>query len=225
MAAAMRYLVGSNFTKSTIVFWVQESRFSFLCRSATSKYCTASIQESNPVEGQDEDSRTWAERLQDPEELKTLPKWMTSKRYMRKMYARHGTSSGFQPGIMWPTKSELAEIIEEEREYHPTLQEMQANIEAKRKAAEMERLKREKFIAACMARMPALEKKWLEAKTKKKEQQQQQKRKRELLLLEAKEKFGYAVDPRHPKFQQYMEEIEKQERKRKKELKKKGIVV
>ncbi|XP_070564319.1 large ribosomal subunit protein mL64-like [Ptychodera flava] len=192
----------------------------FPCILGKHQYCSAVV--NAPEDSTDKsDTVTCAEQLQHEDEL---PRWMTTKSTCVKLYARHGRASGFDPGVMWPTAKELEEIVEDEKEY-PTLQQMQADIETERVKEEKERIKREKHIAASMARMPKLIQQYYEEKEKKREQQRQQKQKRELLLLEAKEKFGYAIDPRHPKFQKYMEEIEKQERKRRKELKKKGIII
>jgi hypothetical protein len=55
-------------------------------------------------------------------------------KYKRKMYGRYGQSSGFPPGIMWPTREDLEEIKEYESVAYPyTIQELMMRVENKKK--------------------------------------------------------------------------------------------
>ncbi|XP_041475536.1 growth arrest and DNA damage-inducible proteins-interacting protein 1-like [Lytechinus variegatus] len=151
--------------------------------------------------------------------------WEKTRRWHAKQYARMGKASGVDPAIMWPTKSELSKLIEEEKEYFPSLQEMQTELAAEKQAADLERLKREKLIAANMAKMPKMIEDYWKQVEEERAKRREQKEKRNRLLALAKEKLGYAVDPRSPRFKQMVEEMEAEEKKRRKELKKKGIKI
>ena len=48
--------------------------------------------------------------------------YQQSLRYQRRRYAKFGSQSDVDPRIMWPTKTELAEIIEDEKMWEPTLE-------------------------------------------------------------------------------------------------------
>ena len=70
-----------------------------------------------------------------------FPKGHT-RTYLRRWYARHGQKTGINPAIAYPTKEELRELVEEEKEFEPTLQERWAVMEAeKTEKAEQRRLR------------------------------------------------------------------------------------
>ena len=54
-----------------------------------------------------------------------------TKKWHRKLYAKYGKASGINAGVGWPTLEELDEIVEDEKEWDPSLAEMVANIQAK----------------------------------------------------------------------------------------------
>ena len=70
-----------------------------------------------------------------------------------------------------------------------------------------------------MAKMPQMVATWRREKREARVKQKDEKAKRDRLLAEARERFGYAMDPRSPKFQDMIKEIEKEEKKKKKLLK------
>jgi len=60
----------------------------------------------------------------------------------RVLFSMHGKSSGVDPAILWPSKRELAEIVEDEKEWEPTLQERWEIMRAKLEEEEAERRQR-----------------------------------------------------------------------------------
>lgn len=78
---------------------------------------------------------------------------------------------------------------------------------------------RENLIAANMAKMPKMIADWRKEKHEAKRKLKEEKARREKLLAEAKERFGYAVDPRSSKFLEMVAEIEKEEKKKRKLMK------
>lgn len=147
------------------------------------------------------------------------PEWQKTAKYDRKLFGRYGSASGIDPASLWPSHGELDTIIAEEKEWHPPLEVMLKNIEAKEKAETDKRLAREKLIAANMAKMPKMIADWRKEKHETKRKLKEEKTRRAKLLAEARERFGYAVDPRTPKFLEMVAEIEKEEKKKKKLMK------
>lgn len=75
------------------------------------------------------------------------------------------------------------------------------------------------MIAENMAKMPKMIADWRKEKQEAKKKLKEDKAKKERLLAEARERFGYAIDPRSSKFQEMLAEIEKEEKKKRKLLK------
>ncbi|XP_071952549.1 large ribosomal subunit protein mL64-like [Antedon mediterranea] len=144
---------------------------------------------------------------------------------IRRKYAKEGASSGIDPGIMWPTKEELKARTEEDLEFEPSLKQMQDELLIEKQEREQKELAKAKAIEDGMKKMPSLIKDFKKKQLEKFAEEEAAKEKRQRLLEEAKEKMGYAIDPRNPRFQQMLADIEKEEKRKKKELKKKGIVV
>lgn len=72
-----------------------------------------------------------------------------------------------------------------------------------------------------MAKMPKMVDDWRREKREAKLKMREEKARRARLLTEARERFGYALDPRSPKFLEMVAEIEKEEKKKKKLMKRK----
>lgn len=70
------------------------------------------------------------------------PEWQKTDKYERKLFARYGSASGVDPGKLWPTAAQLEELIQEEKQWHPPLEEMLKNIAAKEKEKADKRLAR-----------------------------------------------------------------------------------
>ncbi|XP_072299694.1 large ribosomal subunit protein mL64 [Eucyclogobius newberryi] len=149
----------------------------------------------------------------------STPEWQKTAHYDRKLFGRYGSASGVDPASLWPSHKELDKMIAEENEWHPPLDVMRQNIAARDKQETETRLAKERLIAANMAKMPKMVADWRKEKRESKVKLKEEKDRRSRLLAEARERFGYAVDPRTPKFLEMVAEIEKEEKKKKKLLK------
>lgn len=82
--------------------------------------------------------------LRDPyipdKDSEKTPEWQKTARYDRKLFGRYGSASGIDPASLWPSHEQLEQIIEEEKEWHPPLEVMLKNIEAKEKEETDKRL-------------------------------------------------------------------------------------
>ncbi|XP_068434972.1 large ribosomal subunit protein mL64 [Clinocottus analis] len=149
------------------------------------------------------------------------PEWQKTSRYDRKLFGRYGSVSGIDPASLWPSHEQLDEIIAEENQWHPPLEVMLRSIEIKEREQTEKRTAKEKLIAANMAKMPKMVADWRREKREAKSKLKEEKTRRTKLLAEARERFGYAVDPRSPKFLEMVAELEKDEKKKKKIMKRK----
>ncbi|KAJ7992667.1 hypothetical protein DPEC_G00281050 [Dallia pectoralis] len=147
------------------------------------------------------------------------PAWQKTAKYDRKLFGRYGFSSGIEPDNLWPSHDQLDEMIAEELEWNPPLEVMLRNVETKEMEANAKRLAREKLIADNMAKMPKMVADWRKERREAKQKMKEEKARRERLLAEARERFGYALDPRSPKFLEMVSEIDKEEKKKKKLMK------
>lgn len=77
--------------------------------------------------------------IPDKESEKT-PEWQKTAQYDRKLYGRYGSASGINPKSLWPSHKQLEKIIAEENEWHPPLEVMLKNIEARDKQENEKRL-------------------------------------------------------------------------------------
>ena len=57
----------------------------------------------------------------------------------RMEYGKYGRKSGLDPGILWPSKEEVQEQIEFEKEWEPSLEEMLKSLEEERTLEQQER--------------------------------------------------------------------------------------
>ncbi|XP_005087370.1 growth arrest and DNA damage-inducible proteins-interacting protein 1 [Mesocricetus auratus] len=154
----------------------------------------------------------------DPENLQS-PRWQLGPRYAAKQFARHGAASGVAPASLWPSPEQLRELEAEEREWYPSLATMQESLRAQQQAEEARRRAREQHISECMAKMPQMIESWRQQKRERWEKAQADKERRARLQAEAQERLGYHVDPRSAQFQELLQDLDKQQRKRLKEEK------
>lgn len=70
------------------------------------------------------------------------PEWQKTARYDKKLFGRYGSVSGIDPASLWPTHEELEKIIAEETQWHPPIEVMLKNIEAREKEESEKRLAR-----------------------------------------------------------------------------------
>lgn len=70
-----------------------------------------------------------------------------------------------------------------------------------------------------MAKMPKMVEDWRRGKREARQKEKEEKAKKQRLLLIAREKFGVTVDPRSPKFLEMMKDLEKDEKRKLKAVK------
>ncbi|XP_064607059.1 large ribosomal subunit protein mL64-like [Liolophura sinensis] len=141
-------------------------------------------------------------------------------KYQRKLYAKFGKESGIDAKISWPTLEQLKEIKEEEDEWEPSLQERWAKLKSAKEERQQRTKKREELIEKNMAEMDKWIKQYNKRLDAKKAEAHKQQAKKAKLLEEAREFFGYDVDPRDAKFQEMLEQKELQRKKEAKAKKK-----
>ncbi|KAJ8251813.1 hypothetical protein GJAV_G00225700 [Gymnothorax javanicus] len=152
-------------------------------------------------------------------ESERTPEWQKTAKHDRRLFGRYGSASGIDAAKLWPSPQELEALIAEEKEWHPPVEEILASVTAKENEKAKKRLAKEKLIAANMAKMPKMVEDWRREKREVKQKKKEEKARRELLLEEARARYGYALDPRSLKFQEMLKEIEKEEAKKRKLLK------
>ncbi|CAL1287909.1 unnamed protein product [Larinioides sclopetarius] len=132
---------------------------------------------------------------------------------LRRYYARFGEESNLNPGICWPSKEEMLEIIKYDEIFEPTLQERIQNVESKRLEEENRKKAVEYEVDKNMANLDKLISDYhakIEKKEKKAEELKQQ---RERLVEEISEYLGYDIDPRDPRFKEAVEQRDKEKKK------------
>lgn len=143
-------------------------------------------------------------------------KFQFQKRFLRKYYALHGRNSKLNPGICWPTKEEMLETIEYDKILEPPLADRIKKVEEARLAEENRKKAVEAEVEANMANSD----KWIaeyHAKIeKKREEALVLKQKKEKLIDEISEYLGYEIDPRDPRFQEAVEQRDKEQKKARK---------
>uniref|UniRef100_A0A3Q3F6N1 Large ribosomal subunit protein mL64 n=1 Tax=Labrus bergylta TaxID=56723 RepID=A0A3Q3F6N1_9LABR len=120
----------------------------------------------------------------------------------RKAVRRYGSASGVDPASLWPSREQLDKIIEEEKQWHPTLEAMLKNIAAKEKQETEKRMAKEvkrEAHRANMAKMPKLVADWRREKRETKQKLKEEKAQRAKLLAEARERFGYKENKKKQK--------------------------
>lgn len=142
--------------------------------------------------------------------------------YMRKDYAKFGRATGINPGIMWPSKDELADLVYIENKFYPTLKQLWDEDRAKLEAEVEARRQREEEIERNMAKLADARIAMLERDAAKKAKADEERLQREQLILEVREYIGYNVEPSDPKFKEVMEMKEEEKKKAAKEARKKA---
>ncbi|XP_061556292.1 large ribosomal subunit protein mL64 isoform X2 [Phycodurus eques] len=163
--------------------------------------------------------RTDAKHRSKDKSSEKTSEWQKTSKYDGKLYGRYGSASGVDPASLWPSHAQLDDVVAEENEWRPPLDVMLNNIAAKQKEETQKRVAKEKLIAENMAKMPKMIADWRREKRESKQKLKEEKARRDKLLAEAKERFGYTVDPRSPKFLEMVAEIEKEEKKKRKLMK------
>ncbi|KAL1430521.1 hypothetical protein MTO96_014958 [Rhipicephalus appendiculatus] len=142
--------------------------------------------------------------------------------FMRKDYAKFGRATGINPGLMWPSKEELQDLVHIEKKFYPTLQELWDQDRAKHKAETEARRQREEEVEKNMAKLADARIAMLERDAKKKAKAEEERRNREQMILEVREYIGYNVEPSDPKFKEVMAMKEEEKKQAAKEARKKA---
>ncbi|XP_074107934.1 growth arrest and DNA damage-inducible proteins-interacting protein CRIF [Cotesia typhae] len=149
-----------------------------------------------------------------------------SVRYKQRMLGRHGIDALDVPvGCVWPTKEEVEDSLEWEKTAYPnSLWENWDLIAQKNKENAEKMLKREIDIDAKLMKVSSWQKN-LETKIAKKEAEIRAiKERKDRLVAEVRRTVGFDIDPRDERFKQLLEEKEKEDKKRKKVLKKEAHI-
>jgi hypothetical protein len=153
---------------------------------------------------------------------KPVHRYHHTVKYKRRMYGRYGDSSNVNPGLAWPTASDLEDIREYEKVAYPlTIQEMQQNAWNRLECENQEIQMRQKKIDDNMKKLNGWLKEVKEKAARKIHDAQQAKEKKERLIEEVKKHFGYKIDPKDDRFKEMLVKREKEEKKKIREEKKK----
>ncbi|KRT79104.1 hypothetical protein AMK59_6699, partial [Oryctes borbonicus] len=144
-------------------------------------------------------------------------------KYKRKLYGRYGAVSGVDARLCWPTREELADVIEYERvEYPHTIPEMIEIAKKTRTENQAKILKREEEISNKMLKLDIWIKELNSRIAKKEGEALEAKQRKEKLIEEVRRHFGYTVDPRDDRFKEMLQKKEKEQKKAMKEARKKA---
>lgn len=152
------------------------------------------------------------------------PEWQRGPGPERRRFAAAGAASGVEAASLWPGPGELRSLVRHQVDWQPPLHVMCAGIRAADTQRRQRQRDRQKLIAANMAKMPKMVEEWRREKREAKVKQREEKVRRDRLLAEARERFGYSIDPRNAKFQDMVKELEKEEKKKLKLIKRRKNV-
>jgi len=146
-------------------------------------------------------------------------------KYFRKAYAKHGRASGIEPGLAWPDKIELNEIMKQEKELEMSF-EQKINVYIERRTNQMNTIeKMEKDTDEALKKMPKQIETFYQRTLKKEEAVKEKIAKRQEILDQAREYYGFEVDLRDSRIQEMIKKLQEEkkaaERQKKKEEEKK----
>ncbi|KAM3176108.1 hypothetical protein ACTXT7_007161 [Hymenolepis weldensis] len=145
---------------------------------------------------------------------KTLP-------YQRRMFGIYGLKSGVNPCEIFDSYEKLEREMELKRLLEPDIEEFKRT-RAQEKAEEAEaNAERIRKVKENLKRLPEVMEKYYASQAKKVESAKAMNEKKRQLLEDARDKFGYYVDHRDPKFLKMVEEKQEEEKLAKKATKKK----
>ncbi|CAL4125430.1 unnamed protein product [Meganyctiphanes norvegica] len=144
-----------------------------------------------------------------------------SLKFERRLYGRHGSSSGIDISKLWPTVEELALKKEWENVAYPlTVQEMISNAKLEKIAKQEAIDKRQAGILAKVGKLEMWKKEVRNRFAAKEKAALESKEKKERLIEEVRQIFGFRIDPKDERFKQALEKKELEERKALKAAKK-----
>ncbi|KAH6936273.1 hypothetical protein HPB50_015203 [Hyalomma asiaticum] len=130
--------------------------------------------------------------------------------YMRKDYAKFGSATGINPGILWPSKEEVQDLS------------CGTKTETSRRPKRKSVRQREEEIEKNMAKLADARIAMLQRDANSKAKAEEERRHREQMILEVREYIGYNVEPSDPKFKEVMAMKEEERKKAQKEARKKA---
>eukprot|EP00076_Gallus_gallus_P030969 XP_015155689.2 growth arrest and DNA damage-inducible proteins-interacting protein 1 [Gallus gallus] len=138
------------------------------------------------------------------------------QRAAAKRFGWLGAASGVAVERLWPSPERLREMEEEEREWCPSLREMEAALERKEQEERRLREGREQLVARSLAAMPARIAAWRQEREQMRERSRQDAARRQRLLAEAAERLGAPARPGDPRVQAVMQDLERERRRQEK---------
>lgn len=138
------------------------------------------------------------------------------QRAAAKRFGWLGAASGVAVERLWPSPERLREMEEEEREWCPSLREMEAALERKEQEERRLREEREQLVARSLAAMPARIAAWRQEREQMRERSRQDAARRQRLLAEAAERLGAPARPGDPRVQAVMQDLERERRRQEK---------
>ncbi|KAL8600715.1 hypothetical protein ACOMHN_057304 [Nucella lapillus] len=138
--------------------------------------------------------------------------YQNSIRYHRRLYAKLGSQSGVDPRLSWTGRKKALELADMLREWEPPLQDRLDRMEAQRKETAEQQLMRKQKVAGNMAKMDQWIREYRQRQTAKESEAMKKEEKKRRILEEAREYFGYYIDPRDAKFKEMLEEKQQQEK-------------
>jgi len=121
---------------------ISESRYIFRCSSSDStnqgEKDLLNVEDDEEMAARDVSRmpKKYRDRMKHvmnpPEKLDWYNEMFQTIAYKRKVYAKYGRKSGLDPGILWPSKEEIKEQVEFEKEWEPSLEDMQKSLEEDR---------------------------------------------------------------------------------------------
>lgn len=138
------------------------------------------------------------------------------KEYVRALYGKLGKDSGLRPGVMWPRKEELLYLKQYEEAFCPSLEDLIAENEAKKREALKRRQAREQEVLKNLEKLPQEFEKFFEKVEAKKREKEEWVRQREAMIEEVREILGFRAKPTDERFQQALAQREEEDIKAKK---------
>ncbi|KAG8243608.1 hypothetical protein J6590_042010 [Homalodisca vitripennis] len=139
-------------------------------------------------------------------------------KYNRKMYGRYGSESGVNPGIMWPTKTDVVLRKEYEKVAYPfTIQELVIQAKTEIEQKELDNQKIHERVIANLSKLESWKKDLKEKIAKQEAVALAAKEKKDKLIEEVRRHFGFTVDPRDEKFKEMLAAKEKEQKKKDKQ--------
>ncbi|XP_040469244.1 growth arrest and DNA damage-inducible proteins-interacting protein 1 [Falco naumanni] len=152
--------------------------------------------------------------------LGPAPAAADDRRAAARRFGRLGEAAAVPLRQLWPDPEQLRAIVAEEREWEPSLQEMEAALERREREEARRRQERQQLVARSLAAMPARISAWQQERAQARERARQEAARRQRLLAEAGLAGGPSSrgTPRRdsPQAQVLLQDLERQQRREEK---------